>query len=325
MAQELAKKRSQLFYDLLYWAVMVCCLLFLPAVWANEFHVLIIKSGDSSLYNTVEEGVISKIREAESQNVEFTSISSKSTETSTTAEHKPDIIISIGLAATQAAISIPGETPILSTLIPQQAFDTLTNQNAGLKAKGRIGAVYLDPLPERVIALTKIIFGKKKSIAILTSLPNTDYITRLKELCSRQQLKLSITEATEEGNLVKTLSTILLTNDVLLATPDPIIFNRNTAKSILLTSYRHRVPVIGYSESYVKAGALASIFSSPEQIAAHTGEEAIKILSGKTPQKTFPKYFSVSFNHNVARSLGISLPDDNETQKLIEKTTGQKR
>jgi ABC-type uncharacterized transport system substrate-binding protein len=103
-----------------------------------------------------------------------------------------------------------------------------------------------------------------------------------------------------------------------MAIPDPLIYNRETAQPILLTSYRHQKPVFGYSQSYVRAGALAAVYSSAKQIAKQAVEITLKAqAAGALPPPQVPKYFSVMVNPQVARSLNIPLMDEEELQKKM--------
>ena len=119
-------------------------------------------------------------------------------------------------------------------------------------------------------------------------------------------------------NIVDAIKTELPKSDVLLALPDHNIYNAKTIKSILLTTYRLRKPLIGYSESFVRAGALAAIHSSVEQLGNKTAEIAESILQNKTISKQYfyPDAFDISTNKDVAKSLGITIQD---TETLIDK------
>ena len=50
------------------------------------------------------------------------------------------------------------------------------------------------------------------------------------------------------------------------------MINIATAKWILQLSYRYRVPVIAYSMAYLNGGALAAIYSSPENVGRQTAD-----------------------------------------------------
>jgi ABC-type uncharacterized transport system substrate-binding protein len=122
-----------------------------------------------------------------------------------------------------------------------------------------------------------------------------------------------------EPDLIPKLKAALETSDALMAVPDPLIYSRETAQPILLTSYRQQKPVFGYSQSYVRAGALAAVYSSSKQFAKQAAE--IALISQQAPSllppPQAPKYFSVIVNYQVARSLNIVLKSDEEIYQKI--------
>jgi len=70
-----------------------------------------------------------------------------------------------------------------------------------------------------------------------------------------------------------------------------------------------KIPLIGLSQSYVNAGAIAAIFSTPDQMAKQTAMTALQFIkSGKLPSSQYPSEFSIAENLQVAKSLGIELP-----------------
>jgi len=108
------------------------------------------------------------------------------------------------------------------------------------------------------------------------------------------------------------LKTLLETNDALLAIPDTAIYKPDTAQPILMTSYQFKKPVLCYSLSYVKAGALAALYSSSRQLAKQAVEIArqSQIAGNPLPLPQAPKYFSVRVNRQVARLLNIEINSD---------------
>jgi ABC-type uncharacterized transport system substrate-binding protein len=112
-------------------------------------------------------------------------------------------------------------------------------------------------------------------------------------------------------NIIDALNSSLTNSNVLLALPDASVYNAKTIKSILLTTYRHRVPLIGFSESFVRAGALAAISSSTAQLGKQIAELIIKHYSNNKINNhyLYPEYFDVVINKDVAKSLGITIPD----------------
>jgi ABC-type uncharacterized transport system substrate-binding protein len=97
--------------------------------------------------------------------------------------------------------------------------------------------------------------------------------------------------------LLNALRRLLSNSNVILAVPDAQIYNRNNISSILLTSYRQQVPLFGFSASYVKAGALAAVYSTPAQISQQVAEIISNLSSASSlPAPQYPRYFSVNTN-----------------------------
>jgi len=94
--------------------------------------------------------------------------------------------------------------------------------------------------------------------------------------------------------------------------PDPVIYNKNTIRGILLSTYRKKLPIIGFSRAYVKAGAIAAVYSKPEQISKQTASIADTFLrTGSFKQNSYqPADFSIAINKKLAKSLGIKIKSE---------------
>jgi putative ABC transport system substrate-binding protein len=173
----------------------------------------------------------------------------------------------------------------------------------------------------RHIQLIKSLNPEWTTIAMLSSIDSLDIAAEFTKCTIRQNLNLNVYAITDERDLLQTLETAVEANKVLLAITDPFIYNRHTVKNILLTAYRHRKPVIGYSDSFVQAGAVAAVYTSPETI----GDDASRIISGFFDNNWqfsrniyFTDSFSISTNPQVATSLDIALPSKESIRENLE-------
>jgi ABC-type uncharacterized transport system substrate-binding protein len=95
---------------------------------------------------------------------------------------------------------------------------------------------------------------------------------------------------------------------VLLALPDNAVFNAENIRNILLSTYRHKQAVVGFSSDMVRAGALASTYSDIEDINVQVAETAAQfVATGTLPSPQFPRYFRTVINEGVARSLDVHI------------------
>jgi ABC-type uncharacterized transport system substrate-binding protein len=147
-----------------------------------------------------------------------------------------------------------------------------------------------------------------------------DQLPELDRQAKAHGMALSSAILTSDKKLVETLENVLGEADILLlAFPDANVLSRTTAQSVFMTSYRFRDPVVGYSESLSRAGALLTVYSTPVQIGRQAAELIEKSFDGgKLPAAQWPQYFSVSVNEHVARSLDISVPPEAVLMKRVQ-------
>jgi putative ABC transport system substrate-binding protein len=233
------------------------------------------------------------------------------------------LIITVGVEAAEALAMLPNpnRSPVLAVVVPREWY--LKGGRARLSDGGRrdVSAIYIDQPYARQARLIRLAFPRARRVGVLLSAEQSELIGELIESFRLQHLR--VVHATLAGNerLVTPLEQVLSESDVLLALPDPLIFNRDTAQSIFLTSYRYRVPVLGYSNSMTRAGALLSLYSSPAQIGRQTAEWVRLALSSqpvRLPPPAHPAYIEISINDQVARTIGLSLPSRNALKKRVE-------
>ena len=133
---------------------------------------------------------------------------------------------------------------------------------------------------------------------------------QLQQVALDSAMQLEGESVREEDRVVPLLDRLLRRRDAMLAIVDLLVFNRANVRNVLLTAYRHRVPVFGVSESYAKAGCVAAVYSTPGHIGVQLAEEILAYATdgdAGLPTPQFPRYFSVAYNSRVARSLDLYL------------------
>lgn len=221
----------------------------------------------------------------------------------------PDLIVAVGVGAAQelAAQNLP--IPVLAVLIPRQAFEKISRQ----RDYRFFSAVFLDQPLARQMELIRLATPDRDRVGVVLGPDSQGALKSLQSAASEARLGLAVEKISTAEEMLPALQRVLADSDVLLAVPDPLVFNKGTVQSLLLTSYRYQDPVIGFSHAYVKAGALASVYTTPEQVGRQAGEMALRVLGGRPvwlPAPEYPRYFSVSVNYQVARSLGLSVGDE---------------
>jgi ABC-type uncharacterized transport system substrate-binding protein len=134
----------------------------------------------------------------------------------------------------------------------------------------------------------------------------------------RFNLDVRVEKVTSPAEVPQMLQRLLHQVDAFLMLPDSKVVNEDTVRHILLASYRQRIPVIGFSRGLTNAGAVAAVVSDPSAI----GQEGAFLASqwnptrGTIPAPRYAEAFSMIFNHQVARSLDVVIPED--AQELLK-------
>lgn len=223
-------------------------------------------------------------------------------------EGQQKIVVAVGSQAYQAALTLPRRGPVVAALLPRLTYEKLQQQATGATAANST-AVFLDQSEERQLALLSLLPGPPTSVGVVRSASSGLSMPRLRAAAPRFRIKLVEEVVSSERDLASAIQVMASQSDVILATPDPEVFNPQTIQGILLSAYRARVPLVGFSPAYTRAGALISLHSSVNQLAQQTAEVVRLIAQGDgVPPPQSPNEFEVSINRQVARSMSIDLP-----------------
>lgn len=225
------------------------------------------------------------------------------------------LVVAVGVRATESMFNLSSRPPLLVILVPREWYLKSAQPELSRSTAKGVSAIYVDQPFDRQARLIRLAFPDAKRVGLVISAKREALVGKLQAELRRQGLSLEHEAISTDRELIGALERVLPSSDLLLALPDPIAFNRNTAQSVFLTSYRYRDPVLGYSSSLTRAGALLSLYSTPAQVGRQAADWIRKAGQGAPPSlppPSHPDYFSVSINSQVARSLGIKLPAEAE-------------
>lgn len=218
-----------------------------------------------------------------------------------------DLVVAVGTKATELALA-RSDVPVLAVMIPRMGYESLLERGGAQKRPKATSAIFLGQPWSRQMDFIRAALPGRRRVGLLYPPDMQEVIDTLRRSAAEQGLSITAQPLESAGMLFDTLEVVLNDSDLLLAIPDSVIYGSGNVRNILLTSYRHKIPMIGISQAYVNAGALGAIFSTPEQIAGQTaGAIASFARSGKLPDPQHPASFTISLNQQVARSLGIVL------------------
>ncbi len=292
---------------------MLLCWMFLAPVCAAENLRILVVLSDSgapyqAFYKTFSQRLPASIQASVLEHPEEFS----------TAAPQAGLIVTVGMKAT-GLVAARTSVPVLGAMIPKGGYEELIVRHKPSKA---ISAIYLNQPWGRQLDFLHAALPERRKIGLLYSPDTRIDPVQLRQYVAARGGTLVEQQVASAAQLFAGLEEVLASCDVLLATPDSMIYSSSNIRNVLLTSYRRGVPLVGLSQAYVNAGALAAIFSTPEQLAEQTRETVISFArTAQLPEPQYPEMFSIAVNQQVARSLGIEMraPEAIRKQMVKEK------
>lgn len=224
----------------------------------------------------------------------------------------PGICVAAGPAALRRALSADVKSPLISVLTSSQVFRQIIGQD-GLpqREKGSFSALFADTAPATQMQLIAAIFDNRVTVGVLLSDASAYLEKPLRQAAAQSGVDLVLEHVAATTDVVRSL-TRLRGAQVLLAVPDATLYSPDTLRAILESTYRRSMPVIGFSAATVAAGTLATAYPTIDDVAADLSE-LIDSLPGSgnvvLPEARHPRYWRVSVNDSVARSLGVTISE----------------
>lgn len=277
------------------------------AAGAGNLDIVIVKSSDNTYFNQSIETLIDQVDRA----ARFKVVTSDELENLDLGSDQVPLFVALGLPAARAVEKADrGATSFNAYLTWEQYRE--------LKPANQVGVLLDQPL-YRYLAFCKFLLATD-SVGTIVEQP-VDLDAQESRLLDELNLSFNQYRVDEQNKLLPVLRRLLQQNDALLMLPRKAIFNRQSLKGVLLTSYRFRKPAISYSPAHVRAGALASIYSSPEDIGRHLAVLINRLLQqpeSPLPAYEFARFYTIATNSRVARALELELPGERELRARME-------
>ena len=121
------------------------------------------------------------------------------------------------------------------------------------------------------------------------------------------------------GEIADAVKDIIWEVDALWMIPDSTVVSKESFQYLLESSIEKKIPLLVFSEGFVRSGALLALAPDYPVIGRQAGSLAQKIVEGQSPGSLPPVYSqgAVAINLHTAKTLGISISPE------IMKMTGR--
>jgi putative ABC transport system substrate-binding protein len=215
------------------------------------------------------------------------------------------LIYCLGGQACQFAQQLTPRRPIVASMV-LTADSILTDaQSTG---------VFLTYSPETQLQWLKKLFPHIKRVGVIYN-PEENQAQIDAAIGSARQLGLELVAEPIDTpkELPGALQNLLRKIDILWALPDRTVLAPQTAKEVLLTSFRSRIPVIGASTPWVKGGALYALDPDYPDIGAQNAAMALKLIQGTPINKipaAEPRSVAYTLNLKTVKHMKLQVSDE---------------
>ena len=218
-------------------------------------------------------------------------------------KEKPDIILTIGVLATTIAKEEIKDIPIIFCMVINHARFQLTGANiTGIAAE--------IPVKEQLKEYQTIL-NTLKDIGVIYDPSKTENIVesaekKVKDI-SMNLVKYEINSSKEVPEAMEGLTGRI---DALWLLPDSTVITRKSFDLLKSTTLENKIPLLCTSDAFVKAGALAAVFSDYKCVGIQAAQLAGEILERPSLGSlgiVNPDSFKLAINTETAEKLGLKL------------------
>lgn len=285
------------------------CLVALPRMGrADELspvQVGVLLSSDSAPYQEVVAGFQARLRAdgapAEMQ-VYRLSDSSAPRAVAGIRQQGAALVLAVGSQATAVAVRGLSGVPVVSAMVlrPQELGDS-----------PQVTGVYLEfPLDVEFTWLKRLLPNQKRIGVIYQPAENQAIVDRAASVARSLGLELYARRVQDPREIPAALTSLATEADVLWGLADRTVLTPETAESILLFCLRNKIPFVGLSHPWVKAGAIYALDRDYGDIGAQCGDLALSIFAGRSPAAlpaVPPRKVVYSINQRTADHLHMRM------------------
>lgn len=286
------------------WAVLLCLVMSANAAAADApqaMQVLVVSSSQLPAYGEALEGLRSILLGPEfAITVLDLGQAADNDNLSVLLARKPAVVVAAGSASVEAVTAAGHGPPVVATMV-------LAPVPAASNGNRAVATITLEVPPAAVLTRLAQLYPNRNRIAVIRgpTLPAAG-AAKLEGFARGQGYQVRIFDCPGPKELLDTLGSLRDRFDFVWCLPDSALYQGPTVSAVILASIRYRVPLIGFSEGLVRAGALVGFYPDYRDIGRQTGEAVVREIRGLPPVPVeHPRKVKASVNERVMRVLGV--------------------
>jgi putative ABC transport system substrate-binding protein len=232
---------------------------------------------------------------------------------------RPAMILTIGSSATETIAQRVKDIPVVFSLVLPSSgggvLEEIRNSHDNIT-----GSSMEIPIRTQFAKIRQVLPTARRMGVLYDPEVTGTVVDNASRVAAGMGLELVMLPVGSEKDLLAVTSDLSSRMDVLWSVADSTVFSPSGLRQVLLATLRGRVPFVGLSPSFVKAGALLALSVDYQDVGRQSGEQALRILAGEEPSQipvTTPRSLSLSLNLNTAKQIQVTIQDEIRAQAEV--------
>jgi putative ABC transport system substrate-binding protein len=224
------------------------------------------------------------------------------------AELEPDVLVTFGTRATSWAIESTTDIPIVFAMVLNPVSSKLVK--SADEPGGRITGATLDISVESQLRTLRDAVNADRVAVMFTPAKTQAVVDEARRAAARAGIELVPIEVHDPTQLERALDRVDGSFDALWSVADQTVLAGGAVQRVLLHTLKRRVPYMGLSEQYVRAGALLALTASYEENGRQAAALVRRVAAGEQPGSlplATPQNVEVVFNPKTAERLELNI------------------
>jgi putative ABC transport system substrate-binding protein len=213
---------------------------------------------------------------------------------------KPAAVVAVGSDALHSVLDWESPAKIVSTM-------TLEADRAAGSRAGRVAAaIYLDIPVRTLIAELRRLFPEKARVGVIRNPGRGGEIDLQIRGRGAESGTLEIADCATADELLPVFLAFRKRVDFVICLPDGSLYNSATARPLIMASLENRLPIVGFSPAFLRAGAAVAVYPDYRGVGQQTADLVRRCLEpGDYLSRETPRKINVAVNAKVLRMLGL--------------------
>ena len=211
--------------------------------------------------------------------------------------------VAVGGDALRALAAAKAQISVVTTMCFREDLKIVGFPPAGIRLAG---ALWLDLGIAQLAGGLRMAFPEARRIALLRNPSQGDPAgasARPHPLPSG--MNVTVVDCAGPADLLPALGKLRGQVEFVVCLPDSSLYNQTTVEPLILASLEHRLPLVGFSASFVRAGAAVGVYPDFTDIGLQTAILAQRCQTeGADSPEEYPRRTIVAANERVLHLLG---------------------